>query len=77
MWSPRLNAKGVRNQFYENMRTVRPGNVVFSFCDSRLKAIGLARGQLFDYLEVFYNQRRRHSTLRLISPAAFERRAAA
>ena len=27
-----------------------------------------------DYIEVFYNQRRRHSTLGQISPAAFERR---
>jgi hypothetical protein len=26
---------------------------------------------LFDYLEVFYNQRRRQSTLGQISPAAF------
>ena len=34
-------------------------------------------GQLFDYIEVFYNQRRRHSTLGQISPAAFERRTAA
>jgi transposase InsO family protein len=32
---------------------------------------------LFDYIEVFYNQRRRHSTLGQISPAVFERRAAA
>jgi hypothetical protein len=30
---------------------------------------------LFDYIEVFYNQRRRHSTIGYISPAAFERRA--
>ena len=30
--------------------------------------------ELFDYIEVFYNQRRRHSTLGQISPAAFERR---
>jgi putative transposase len=36
-----------------------------------------AKMALFDYLEVFYNQRRRHSTLGQISPAAFERRAAA
>ena len=33
--------------------------------------------ELFDYVEVFYNQRRRHSTLGQISPAVFERRAAA
>jgi putative transposase len=30
--------------------------------------------QLVDYIEVFYNQRRRHSTLGQISPAEFERR---
>jgi len=29
----------------------------------------------FDYIEVFYDQRRRHSTLGQISPAEFERRA--
>ncbi len=38
---------------------------------------GDAKMQLFDYIEVFYNQRRRHSTNGQISPAAFERRAAA
>ena len=36
---------------------------------------GDATMELFDYLEVFYNQRRRHSTLGQISPAAFDRRA--
>jgi transposase InsO family protein len=30
--------------------------------------------QLVDYIEVLYNQRRRHSTLGQISPAEFERR---
>ena len=38
---------------------------------------GEAKMELFDYIEVFYNQRRRHSTLGQISPAAFERRMAA
>ena len=37
---------------------------------------GDAKMELFDYIEVFYNQQRRHSTLGQISPAAFERRAA-
>jgi putative transposase len=38
---------------------------------------GDGKMQLFDYIEVFYNQQRRHSTVGQISPAAFERRAAA
>jgi len=36
-----------------------------------------AKRALFEYIEVFYNQRRRHSTLGQISPATFERQAAA
>jgi transposase InsO family protein len=36
-----------------------------------------AKIALFDYIEVFYKQRRRHSTRGQISPAAFERRATA
>jgi transposase InsO family protein len=36
---------------------------------------GEAKMELFDYIEVFYNQRRRHSSLGQISPATFERHA--
>jgi transposase InsO family protein len=35
---------------------------------------GEAKMELFDYIEVFYNQRRRHSTIGQISPAVYERR---
>ena len=42
----------------------------------RFHSCGEAKMELFDYIEVFYNQRRRHSTLGQISPAAFKRRAA-
>ena len=31
-----------------------------------------ARAKIFDFIEVFYNQRRRYSTLGYIDPAAFE-----
>jgi transposase InsO family protein len=37
---------------------------------------GIAKEQLFDYIEVFYNQQRRHSSLSYASPAQFERAAA-
>ncbi len=40
----------------------------------RFGSYGHAKEALFDYIEVFYNQRRRHSTLGQISPAEFERR---
>lgn len=40
----------------------------------RFASCGDAKMQLFDYLEVFYNQRRRHSTIGYVSPGVFERR---
>lgn len=41
LWSPKTTASGSRNQFYENMQLVQPGDVVFSFCDTYIKAIGV------------------------------------
>lgn len=38
------------------------------------ESIHRGKEQLFDYIEIFYNQRRRHSTLGSMSPADFERR---
>jgi transposase InsO family protein len=37
------------------------------------ESIHRGKEQLFDYIEVFYNQRRRHSTLDYLSPARYER----
>jgi transposase InsO family protein len=36
-----------------------------------------AKEQLFDYIEVFYNQQRRHSSLDYVSPGEYERAARA
>jgi hypothetical protein len=44
MWSPKLKDGGGRNPFYDSMREVSPGDIVFSFCDTRLKAIGIVTG---------------------------------
>jgi putative restriction endonuclease len=40
MWSPKRNANGARNQYYDNMTEVQPGDVVFSFSEGRIRAIG-------------------------------------
>ena len=44
LWSPKTNRNGGRNHFYDNMKLVRPGDLVFSFCDTQIKAIGIAAG---------------------------------
>jgi putative restriction endonuclease len=43
LWSPKRNANGVRNPFYESMREVAPGDLIFSFMDTRILAIGIAQ----------------------------------
>jgi hypothetical protein len=40
LWSPMRNANGARNQTYENMRLVRPGDIVFSYAHGQIGAIG-------------------------------------
>lgn len=42
LWSPKRNANGARNPFYESMREVSPGDAIFSFVDTRIAAIGIA-----------------------------------
>jgi putative transposase len=39
----------------------------------RFETNAAAKEQLFDYIEVFYNQQRRHSAIGYVSPAEFER----
>jgi putative transposase len=38
----------------------------------RFESGGHAKRELFEYIETFYNQRRRHSTIGYVSPAVFE-----
>lgn len=42
LWSPKRNSNGARNPFYESMREVAPGDLVFSFVETRIRAIGIA-----------------------------------
>ena len=44
LWSPKTNANGARNPFYDTMRQVTPGDIVFSFCDTRIRAVAVVTG---------------------------------
>jgi hypothetical protein len=48
LWSPKRNANGVRNPFYEFMREVAPGDLVFSFVDTRIAAIGIVASYCYE-----------------------------
>ena len=65
-----------RGNCYDNAVMESLFSTVKSELADQFASHGDAKRELFEYIEVFYNQQRRHSTLGQISPAAFERRAA-
>jgi putative restriction endonuclease len=48
LWSPKLRKGGVRNPYYEFMREVAPGDLVFSFCDAQIRAFGVAGSYAYE-----------------------------
>ncbi len=43
LWSPKANSDGSRRYFYDCMKEVTPGDLVFSYCDTYIKAIGVVQ----------------------------------
>ena len=66
-----------RGDCYDNAVMEAFFSSVKSELADRFDSCGVAKVELFEYIEVFYNQRRRHSTIGQISPAAYEQRARA
>jgi putative restriction endonuclease len=48
LWSPKRKANGAANPFYDFMREVAPGDVIFSFCDTRIRAVGIAISSAYE-----------------------------
>jgi putative transposase len=63
-----------RGNCYDNAVMESFFSTVKSELGERFESHGDAKMELFDYIEVFYNQKRRHSTIGQISPAEYERR---
>ena len=76
-----LDARGIvcsmsrRGNCYDNAVMESFFSTLKTELADQFASYGDAKMEVFDYLEMFYNQRRRHSTIGRISPAAFERRA--
>ena len=43
LWSPKTRADGARNYFYETMKEVQPGDMIFSYSGTLIKAVGIAQ----------------------------------
>src|SRR5215213_2642932 len=54
--------------FFSSLKTERTARKVYRTRDQ-------ARADVFDYIECFYNPRRRHSTIGYLSPVEFEMQA--
>ena len=48
LWSPKTRSDGAYHHFYDNMTKVRPGDVVFSFKDTRIPAIGIIQSNGYE-----------------------------
>jgi hypothetical protein len=47
IWSPKVNAVGKHNPFYDFMRRVCPGDIIFSFSDTRIQGVGIASSHCY------------------------------
>jgi transposase InsO family protein len=64
-----------RGNCYDNAPMESWHSTLKSELGERFESYAAAKEQLFDYIEVFYNQQRRHSALGYDSPAQYERSA--
>lgn len=48
LWSPKRKANQAQNPFYDFMREVAPGDVIFSFANARIGAVGIARSHAYE-----------------------------
>jgi putative restriction endonuclease len=48
LWSPKVKRDGHRNAFYEFMREVSPGDLVYSFADTWIRAFGVAHSNAYE-----------------------------
>lgn len=48
LWSPKRKSNGDRNPFYESMRELSPGDIIFSFVDTRVPSIGIAQSYCWE-----------------------------
>ncbi len=49
MWSPKLNSAGQHIRPYDLMREMVPGDVVFSYANAKIKAVGVVQSCCYEF----------------------------
>jgi putative transposase len=62
-----------RGNCYDNAAMESWNSTLKTELGEKFESYGIAKAELFDYIEVFYNQQRLHSSLGYVSPAQCER----
>lgn len=47
LWSPKVDKNGAFNYSYQTMTLVEPGDLIFSYADSQIKAVGIAQRKAY------------------------------
>jgi len=55
MWSPKTKKDGSKNQFYENMTRVSPGDILFSYYNGGIGHLGRITSKAFSGIEPTQN----------------------
>jgi putative transposase len=64
----RLSQASIWSSFFSSLKTERTARKTYRTRDE-------AKADVFDYIECFYNPKRRHSTIGYLSPVEFEMKA--
>ena len=67
-WAGNVWDNAAMESFFSSLKTERTARKVYRSRDD-------AKADVFDYMERFYNPKRRHSTIGYLSPMEFERQA--
>src|SRR3546814_14245987 len=51
LWSPQRKSNGARNPYYESMREVSPGDLVFAFVNSRIHTVGVIQSYCYECIK--------------------------
>lgn len=48
IWSPKVKANGAKNQTYDNLAETSPGDVVFSYANTAIRAVGIVAARAME-----------------------------